>query len=357
MTSRYERIKLASASARTVFGLAFAAHRRGQEQKSEAPRSPILALLKTLFRLFLVVGLLVGVCLILWSSSLKPDEAGAGHAHEWLVDLTRDLGIGVVVSVFVVVFIEWRAGLTLRSEIARDVLEAVYERVVPMPIYKQVRDNIFRSDVVRRDWTVAIEVVDIPGRSTDGVGDIVVVESTMSYKLRNLNDRAIAFTVSGGVDLNVACGERDDIPRFQSIEVDGGVWGRDKGLDEATGLKLLEDASEIALVDGLLLNRDGVRQIRFRKEVVFGREHSIQVKYTVLRAIRVPGTYVLSSPAPAEGITIDIKPCAGVAFDVLPLHPQADEISGEKSSWRFGLGILPWQGFRIMCSHETGDPR
>jgi hypothetical protein len=101
-------------------------------------RAPLISF----FRLYLVFSLLVGICLILISADIR-----SSHGSEYLVDVIRDLGIGLVVSVFVVVFIEWRAGLTLRSEIAADVLAAVYRRTIPDIIFNQ---DSLRSERKRR---------------------------------------------------------------------------------------------------------------------------------------------------------------------------------------------------------------
>jgi hypothetical protein len=169
---------------------------RSRHHSDKKKRSP--ADLRSIFVLWMVICTIVGIAgiasSIYWESKLqaqshdqfridigslisqtpKPNgkevtqvldrwEKALGEQHVE-PEIIRDLSIALLVAVFVTFAIELYAGLRLRTQIANDVLEAAFEKIVPEEIYDEVRDNIFRSPVVRRDWVVDIKIVD---RSSD----------------------------------------------------------------------------------------------------------------------------------------------------------------------------------------------
>lgn len=81
---------------------------------------------------------------------------GSNQQNGWVADLSRDLGIALLISVIATFLIEKYASDRLREDIARDVLSAAYLKVVPKEIFAQVADNVFRSEVYRTDWEVHI---------------------------------------------------------------------------------------------------------------------------------------------------------------------------------------------------------
>jgi hypothetical protein len=89
-----------------------------------------------------------------WQESLSKEHFGP--------EIIRDLSIALLVSVFVTVSIELYAGKRLRTQIAGEVLEAAeaaFEKFIPDVIYKEVADNVFRSNVFRRQWSVDMSVL------------------------------------------------------------------------------------------------------------------------------------------------------------------------------------------------------
>jgi hypothetical protein len=316
----------------------------------------VRALLRTYFQRYLLGASVIGLGLIALSAVLK-----AGHANEIATDILRDLGIGSLVSVFVVVFIEWRAGLTLRSEIATDVLEAVYRRMVPKVIYDEVRDSIFRSDVMRRDWELTITALalgdchEIPEETREWMSGegVFLVELQTSYVVQNLNDRQVPFLAKGWLDLDVPI-EAAGVPRFTAVEVGDDSWE----LSAALVQDLYRGTRPLLLPNDLRVLVNPGRQIRFEKHLMLPRSGSVRLAYRARCAFRAPGSQVVSAQSPADGIRIETNGTPELEFDVLPLHPQQEGLRSEGSApwrqWHFARAILPWQGFQIVSSVVAG---
>lgn len=136
-----------------------------------------------------------------WEDDLSEQHMGP--------EIVRDLGIALLIAVFVTVSIELYAGIRLRKQIAGEVLQAAYEKVVPETIFKEVA-AIFRSDVIWRQWTVDMQVLPeeeepelYKGLRKDDGEHTHIIRSTIAYDLENLNDKAIRYSVSGGIDLDI----------------------------------------------------------------------------------------------------------------------------------------------------------
>lgn len=265
-------------------------------------------------------------------------------------DLVRDLGIALVISVIATVVIERYASDRLREHIAYDVLSAAYAKVIPEKIYTQVADNVFRSNVYRRNWEVHINV---NAQQVDRARGIAIINVIYSYDLDNLNEHKISHELSGAIDLDVSL--RDEgIPKFKSIAIND-EHNRSLILETHTRALLLRQ-NESTCTEGNLTFRRNTREMSFAAQVPIAARRSsitgsvtgsVTVRYEVERAIRIPGDYVLSAPVPADGIKIILN-VEGFELTVIPLHPDPDALRHpQPDTWRFDAGILPWQGFRF----------
>jgi hypothetical protein len=326
--------------------------------KSSADRSPVAAgqressatpfrsLLESFLHLYLVCALFIGIILILVSAIFRTSADS-----EYLIDISRDIGIGFIVSVLVVTFIEWRAGLTLRTEIAEDVLEAVFRRIVPDVIFDQVRDSTFRSDVLRRDWQIQLTILPVEEnraayravRDQAKTEQVYLIQSTVTYALENLNDSDISFPLTHGIDSELSI-EEHGIPCFTELEFGGDLYRF-----EPTEIFSRYGEGESFVDRGLTLSREP-NEMLAEKTVQINRAGTTVVRYKLIRALRVPGIYVISCATPADGVTVQISGVSELGFDVRPLHPQARHIAESESGrrWTFPYGMLPWQGIQIV---------
>jgi hypothetical protein len=310
---------------------------------------------ETFFRWFLMLPLAAGLILILGSALLRSAKAG-----EYAIDLPRDIGIGLIVSVLVVVFIEWRAGQTLRTEIASDVLEAVFRRTIPDIIFSQVRDCVFRSDVLRRNWEVSLTVLPPSEyaeiyravREAAGSSEVFLIESQVNYDLENLNDNDIAFSLTHGVDSELVDSDRG-IPGFRELQ-----FGDELHRFDPDDLRTLYRDRKPQIEPTISLSFAGPTEVLVSKQLRLPRKGCVSARYRAVRAVRVPGIYVISCATPADGIRVKATGPSNLGFDVKPLHPQAAHIKAEGTGrWSFDYGMLPWQGIQILMYAESQRPQ
>jgi hypothetical protein len=270
----------------------------------------------------------------------EPDRVGP--------ELLRDLGIALLVSVFVTFVIERYASNRLREHITYDVLSAAYAKVVPQQIYRQVADNVFRSDVYRRNWEVHIQT---KGKTEDiQQSHVAIVRGTTTYEVENLNEQEIRFEVSGGIDMDVRVADQI-IPRFHKITLTDQSNRQlfNECISDNDAKNLLKDGgSPIRIGEGFLRQQD--QQIRFAVPVSIPGRGKIGVTFEGERAVHVPGNYVLYATAPADGIKIVVSGDQ-LHLEVFPLHPNRTALRRPSSNtWQFECGILPWQGFQLRCA-------
>jgi hypothetical protein len=263
-----------------------------------------------------------------------------------LPDIMRDLAIALLISAFVTFSIERYASSRLREHITYDVLSAAYAKVVPEKIYTQVADNVFRSDVYRRNWEVHIDSSADQPFLNEG---IALITSTYSYDLENLNEHTISYAIPAAIDLDVPLPPESNLPCFMSFTVDDGRTSQtdQKDTKELFAGPLPENHSKRA--GNLTLMRDS-QHLALTADVKLRARQKVTVRYKVERAIRVPGNYVLSATVPADGIKIIVK-VAGFKLTVVPLHPDREALSNpQDDTWQFEAGILPFQSFRFTST-------
>ncbi len=271
-----------------------------------------------------------------------------GLVPDLLRDLLRDLGIALLIAVVVTVVIERYASDRLSQHLAVDVLSAAFGKVIPERIYSQVGDNVFRSDVYRRNWEVHINAELHPVKS-----GIPIINVSYFYELENLNGHRISYPIPGVIDLDVPLPDLD-IPKFKLIE----IYDKDNQqlIQKDHTDALLAKQNELTHKEGNLTFTRNTQEMRFAAQVPISPRGKVAVKYDVERAIRVPGDYVLHAPVPADGIKI-ILTVDGFKLRVLPLHPNRDGLRPTQGdTLLFDAGILPWQGFRFT-SEVLPNPR
>ncbi|MGA7384892.1 MAG: hypothetical protein WBW81_09480 [Methylocella sp.] len=269
-------------------------------------------------------------------------------------DVLRDLGIALLIAVFVTVVIELYASRRLREHIAYDVLSAAYAKVVPEEIYTQIRDNVFRSKVYRQNWEVRINVNAPQVYMARG---FAILNILYSYDLVNLCDTEISQELSVGIDLDCPLPD-EGIPKFKSIKI---YDERNRPLVREThSTALLAKQNEptrrefIEYTEGKLTFTRNTQEVVFAARVPISPQGKVTVRYEVARAIRVPGDYVLNALAPADGIKITLNlNVEGFKLGVLALHPNPGALRHpQPDMWLFDAGILPWQGFQFTSAAE-----
>jgi hypothetical protein len=260
-------------------------------------------------------------------------------------DLIRDLGIALLIGVFVTFAIERYSSERLRQSVTYDVLSSAYAQLVPEEIFSQIVD-VFKSDVWRRNWHVVIETNPVdPGKG------IAIINSTISYDVENLKEHPIDFLLRGHIDADIILRgitlqgytAPSVAPWYTQITV---TYPRNR-IDVSAS-----NQSAMGVLDGTPYANGELRielkgeQLGFEVPVVIPARKSVSLTCHLRRAVRVPGSFVLYATTPAAGIRITT---AGddFAFTVIPLHPNREALRHEGSDWFFDYGILPWQGFQL----------
>ena len=305
-------------------------------------------------RYLLVTLAVTGIAFLLASDLLKYHEFSV-----LVADILRDLGIALMIAVFVTIVIERYSADRLREDIVRDVVSAAYSKVVPEIIYKEIESNIFRSDVCREEWIVRIVA---QKRSPElRVKNLAIIRSCTSYEVRNLNNHQTQYAVSGGIDRDIEdTNDLQGLPRFGYICVSEGAQTlfTTKILEEHSNEVLAKDDTSITRFDNncTLVLSSTRQQIRFSVPIVIPAGKTVKVEFSSERGIRVPGSMVLYASAPAKGIEINAESQENdIKFRVIPLHPNRGGLSpnppedgtSPNGKWNFTSGILPWQGFQL----------
>jgi hypothetical protein len=309
----------------------------------------------------LLVGVSAVALLVLWLANAHHPATSDAAAF------ARDIGIALASGVVVVILIEYYTSARLREELSRDVTDAIYGKSTPEPVFDQVRDAVFLSDVCRTNWRYDLTVLSRADGQHESTYDalrrqlgeqasgIFVVEATASYNLKNTRTRRLKeYVVRGGIDLDMprSAGE-ETFPRFMEVVVNDATFHI--GPEDAERSLAATGSSEHIVLDSRgeteLALRVEDQQLRFatRRDLPGRTDGAIAVQYTLRRLVRVPGIYVLSAPVPTStGITIDITNCAELLPHVSALHPDAAAlIRGNGNEWKMSRGILPWQGFTV----------
>jgi hypothetical protein len=244
----------------------------------------------------------------------------------------RDFAIALLIAVFVTVAIELYAGNKLRSQIAQDVLEAVYSTIVPPEIYKQVADSVFRATALKKDWEIFMTL----RSSADLKADLYISSTIVNYKMYGLLNRPQPdFRIFGGLDLDITDSNLG-LPRYTKITVAGKVY-------EGQSLESIVDKTNQSFT------------VSAHLQTAMSDEH-ILVTTEVEEIIRVPDTFVWSTATMTEGARINIDATASpeLEFELVPLHPnrQGLDATVQGKQWYFPHGMLPWQGFEIRVKRK-----
>jgi hypothetical protein len=312
----------------------------------------VLEYLVAAFVLYLVAAALLGALAIL-GSAFWADATSATAVGPVIV---RDLGIALLIGVFVTGSIELYAARRLREEVATDVITATFHTLVSAKIYAEIRDNVLQSTVIRRGWEVNMSVVDPVAEHelydqvrTVAGGDIYLVDSEVSYDVVNTTGKQLIYDISGGIDLDTPLTDLG-IPRFSVVSIDHAATQ----IDDAVSMAVLGNGTHH--LDGLDLSVVG-GQLVFVSPKRIPASGKLAVRFKLRRAFRAPGQFVLSATVPTEGFRLRIYGGNDLSFNLIALHPNKEDlVSIDSREWRFESGILPWQGFALRASKVASLP-
>jgi hypothetical protein len=273
---------------------------------------------------FVVGG--IGVSLIVYSTYLSA-ESLAGRF--W-----GELGIAFTIAAILALGVESFAQLKAAEELKRNVLAAVFKRLIPEPVFNQVRDHVLTAVQVRRKYCLSMKLT----RELNGRPGEFECETCLSYELHNITGYSPKSLIIHDLDHDLEGRGSDGncLPRYT-----------------------------IAVIDGqpLDLNKCIVNKYRLEHETMLPKGKSLLVKINSASIRKVPDTWNWNMSALAEGATIEIEfavpDVTGVKFEVRALHPQHKDLhpmddngTHGKWKWSFEPALLTWQGFEITSSRD-----
>jgi len=335
-------------------------------------KSAALSAQRLAFKLLVWVLALAGVVLILWSE--------LNHESSTFYVVVRDLGIGLLVSAFVTSLIEWHASKTLRLEVATDVVEAVFQRLIPDSIWRQVATHVFRAETVSYELELNIEVLgrDNPEavafeESYKNEQGVHLMRYTARRRVVNVNQtKGVDYKLHAGVDADLSMPELN-IPRFDKIIVTGResaadialqfkdgtlgdktpAGGRFKPATPSIFFKLWTEGDDdhTAVVDDVTFKCVPNVGVSFEVPCKIPASGEMKVSYDTWRGIRSPGIFPYTIGVPADGMVVNVIAPPDMKITVTPLHADPKAVTQvSEREWRLDRGILPGQGVQVNFS-------
>lgn len=244
--------------------------------------------------------------------------------------LLRDLGIALIIAVFLTVTVESYAGRRLRAQAAEDVLAGVFNKIIPETIFEEIRTHVIQAGVLRTGWEIRMGLrKDATLSKRDP--NLYISNTRFTYCVNSLLKKRQDIPISAGLaqDINGVDAKGNSLPRFMKVTIGNTVLsGRD-----------LERC----------LSRDGT-VFDYRYPL---KSDKTEVLIEVEEIVRTPDAFYWCTPMPADGIKIFIDSNAApeLQFTALAYHPNRDALSEpiKGENWVFPCGILPWQGFEICA--------
>ncbi len=330
------------------------------------------------FKLLVWLLALAGVVLILWSE--LNHETGPNHEETaTFYVVVRDLGIGLLVSAFVTSLIEWHASKTLRLEVATDVVEAVFQRLIPDSIWRQVATHVFRAETVSYELELNIEVLGRDNQEAKAFEEsykneqgVHLMRYTARRRVVNVNQtKDVPYKLHAGVDADLSMPELN-IPRFDKIIVTGRESASDIALQfkDGTGdrtpaggefktappsifydLWTKAGDDHTAIVDDVTFKCVPDVGVSFEVTCKIPAAGEMKVSYDTWRGIRSPGIFPYTIGVPADGMVVNVIAPPQMKITVTPLHADPKAVSQvSEREWRLDRGILPGQGVQVNFS-------
>ncbi len=304
--------------------------------------------------------------------------------------VVRDLGIGLLVSVFVSITIELYASSSLRSALTAEMTEAIFQRLIPDAIWTQIATHIVRSNFMCKELELLIDVrragddatvAGVQRKLREKYGASVhLVHYTAHWKVENITGATQAFPAAGGLDADLNLPD-EGVPRFARFDVTGGIPDdvhialADPTPAQAAATRSSTEFISPQVLYDLMASPESPAEkplrlvtLRYRHNLDLGvwvnslpeipARKEIEISYEAWRGIRSPGVFVYTSGFLADGIRVRLTGPDDLTFRVRALHPDARAMEHRTDDdwWRLSKGILPGQGVAIYFAPKAGQP-
>jgi hypothetical protein len=283
------------------------------------PKTPLVV------KLSIGIGLLIGLLLLVASAARGKEISRVTTIFS---DVTRDVGIGLLVSSTVAIFFEIYRSSRHEMEAMKDVIDFVMgDRITP-EIWMDVKELTEAKSVVRKRFNLRLEMEANP--ELESYQRILKVEN--DYDLVPLRNERTTVTVLHELDYRLR-NDQLGLPRWESI--------------------VLEPSKATVRGDVDLKNP------RQRFEVELGKrrdEEVVFVKTSRREIVTAPGSYNFYTPEFIKGIHVSVVGCPDDFEAEVWIAPRGDHRAQPSPTgvWTENQLIFPGQGIEVKFVKKSG---
>jgi hypothetical protein len=290
-----------------------------EESKNNQETSPI-GFIHHHFHWFLTIFvILVGTLFLLWAAKLE--KYSTSH------DVLRDIGLALLIAAVVGATYEVFA----RSHFIRDTMAAMLSKIlgdiVRDDIWDEVKDQIIKKEMMRENMDIFLGI----SSDLDPLCNPTTLWMKFNYELRGLHSRPKKKTIElmHFLDDHI---KSENLPRFESIEVDGKKFPTDS----------IVDGKFTTLVE--LNNKEGT---------------TIGVIIERYESTYIPGSYNLTMTEMTKGIELFLTDIPDGIKTIVNIRPHVEKVSLEKGQHLHfhDIILLPGQSieFRFVHRRDLGS--
>ncbi len=276
-----------------------------------------------------VFGIVTVGLAFLAGRGLIPPKAGWDRFNESIQDLTRDLGIALIVSGVVAVLFELYRSLHHQIESMKDVIDAVMTDKLTKAVWFELEDLIEKKSLLRKGLRVRLEV----HRDDNLQPHEARLRVELEYLLEAIGKRG-PLKIAHDLDYHLA-NRRLKLPRFERITI----------------LRITENTSSAReeAVDGGQLdkaNADGRLELPL---AALQPSEVLRIRVVREEIVHAPGSYNLYTPEFTKGLRVLIAACPDEFRTEVWVRPQGEgkHLVQTGNEWWSEDLILPGQGVEI----------
>ena len=300
--------------------------------------------------LFLLMVFSVGFIIILISKfigSLIPDEFAYKTIAKIFTLLLKEGGIALMIASILGYTVEAMSRKKQEEEvnnfiqlISEDVLSAVFKKIVPDPIFDQIKTAVLEETVIKKDAVLTCDLYHLSENdianlklTKDEAANYLKCEMTSTYTLINLSEVPIkSHRVQSGT----------------SCDLDGEFYSHLK-----IHSVVIKDELDQSEVDACLDRKQDGR-LHFSKEINLagksnGGENGIPISFCYSTFKRINDADVWSTVLPTENMTLNVNYPDGFKVGATsqhpsPLTPLPVNLYANRVGYELKKGIFPYQG-------------
>lgn len=217
------------------------------------------------------------------------------------------------------------------EDLQKEVLRAVYQRTLPVPLIDSAEAEIFQAPFIRHNWRISFDLRRIPSGDAEKKG-MVKISIEFSYDVENVSKTDRDLDIPVMIDMASACFDQS-ICGVKLLEIDG-------------------DRYDEAQIKNMNLCKDNPSICTFHVKKKLGPKKMVSVKIQYVQLQREESSEIWCTRIPATGVMVDaIVPTGDMDFTLISMHqnePVKLSSSDILSRWELGPALFPGQGVALV---------